>query len=106
MWLHKSCARLYWPTCTYVPTHPLQLDTELIRLEELKRVNMQKFIEATRVELVKVWDQCFFGHHQRQEFSPYFEGVCTCGSDIARPLPAILCCADDVIKMEAGTGAG
>ena len=59
----------------YLHTYPLQLETELSRLEELKKVNMQKFIEATRVELAKVWDQCFFGRHQRQEFSPYFEGV-------------------------------
>lgn len=62
----------------YLLTLPLQLEAELIRLEELKRVSMQKFIEATRVELVKVWDQCFFGQHQRQEFSPYYEGVYIC----------------------------
>ena len=59
-----------------VPTYPLQLEAELSRLEDLKRVNMQKFIEATRAELAKVWDQCFFGQYQRQEFSPYYEGTC------------------------------
>lgn len=52
----------------------LQLEAELDRLEDLKRANMQKFIEATRAELAKVWDQCFFGHHQRLQFAPYYEG--------------------------------
>ena len=64
VWYH-SCLHSYL----------LQLEAELSRLEDLKRVNMQKFIEATRTELAKVWDQCFFGEHQRLEFSPFYEGM-------------------------------
>ena len=51
------------------------MEFELQRLEELKRANMRKFIESTRSELVKVWDRCLFGAHQRKQFDLFNEGT-------------------------------
>lgn len=41
-------------------------------MNELKRVNMAKFVQATREELSKIWDSCFYGGQQRREFAPAF----------------------------------
>ena len=35
-------------------------------------VNMSKFVDATRQELSKIWDSCFYGKEQRREFAPAF----------------------------------
>lgn len=53
---------------------PLQLQTEVDRLDELKKQNMAKFVAATRAELHKIWDLCFYGSEQRREFAPAFCG--------------------------------
>ena len=42
------------------------------RLNELKKVNMAKFVQATREELSKIWDKCYYGNSQRSEFAPAF----------------------------------
>ena len=41
-------------------------------MDELKKQNMAKFVEATRAELHKIWDLCFYGSEQRREFAPAF----------------------------------
>jgi len=53
---------------------PPQLQAEVDRLNELKRQNMSRFVEATRAELHKIWDLCFYGTEQRREFAPAFSG--------------------------------
>jgi Microtubule associated protein (MAP65/ASE1 family) len=41
------------------------LRLELNRLEELKRINIEKFIANIRAELDKLWDQCYYSQPQR-----------------------------------------
>jgi protein regulator of cytokinesis 1 len=38
----------------------------------MKRNNLEKFVEATRVQLHDIWDKCFYGEEQRKEFHPAF----------------------------------
>lgn len=52
--------------------HNHQLEAEMERLHELKKENMAKFVEATRQELSKIWDKCFYGDQQRREFAPAY----------------------------------
>jgi protein regulator of cytokinesis 1 len=52
-----------------------KFQNELDRLEELKKLHMKRFIEATRHELAEVWDMCYFGPQQRQQFAPFFTDV-------------------------------
>lgn len=52
----------------------MQLESEVERLNEMKRANMSKFIAATRTELNKIWNACFYGKQQRQEFGPAYSG--------------------------------
>ncbi|XP_036909472.1 protein regulator of cytokinesis 1 isoform X2 [Sturnira hondurensis] len=47
------------------------LQSEVDRLEELKKQNMKTVIEAIRVELAKYWDQCFYSQEQRRAFTVY-----------------------------------
>lgn len=56
----------------WVPFSQLQLEVD--RLEELKMQNMKKMIEATRVELARYWEQCFYSQEQRRAFAPYYAG--------------------------------
>ncbi|XP_054998824.1 protein regulator of cytokinesis 1 isoform X1 [Sorex araneus] len=49
------------------------LQSEVDRLEELKRQNIKKVIEAIRVELAQYWDKCFYSQEQRCAFAPYYE---------------------------------
>ena len=49
-----------------------QLEAETERLHEMKKENMAKFVQATRDELSKIWDSCFYGDEQRKEFAPAF----------------------------------
>lgn len=41
-------------------------------MNEMKKENMAKFVQATRDELNKIWDSCFYGDEQRREFAPAF----------------------------------
>ena len=38
----------------------------------MKKENMGKFVQATRDELNKIWDSCYYGKEQRREFAPAF----------------------------------
>ncbi|XP_039714125.1 protein regulator of cytokinesis 1 isoform X2 [Pteropus medius] len=49
------------------------LQLEVDRLEELKRQNMKKVVDAIRVELAHYWDLCFYSQEQRQAFAPYYD---------------------------------
>jgi protein regulator of cytokinesis 1 len=49
-----------------------ELKDELERLNIMKRNNLEKFVEATRVQLHDIWDKCFYGEEQRKEFHPAF----------------------------------
>ena len=52
----------------------LQLEAEVERLNVLKKQSLSKFIEATRAELHKIWDLCFYGDEQRKEFAFAYSG--------------------------------
>ena len=45
------------------------------RLNVLKQNNIETFIESTRTQLHVIWDKCFYGPHQKQEFTPAFKGM-------------------------------
>lgn len=49
-----------------------ELQSELDRLNMLKRDNLERFIEATRTELNTIWDKCLYGVNQKKEFRPAF----------------------------------
>lgn len=53
-----------------------QLQSELDRLNMLKRDNLERFIGTVRAELVKYWDKCMYGQNQRAEFEEAFVGTC------------------------------
>lgn len=68
------CALNTSPILWTLNSAPLQLQAEVDRLNELKKQNMAKFVQATRAELHKIWDLCFYGSEQRREFAPAFCG--------------------------------
>ncbi|XP_054433575.1 protein regulator of cytokinesis 1 isoform X1 [Pteronotus mesoamericanus] len=49
------------------------LQSEVDRLEELKKQNMKTVIEAIRGELAQYWDQCFYSQEQRRAFAAYYD---------------------------------
>uniref|UniRef100_A0A4W3IGC9 Protein regulator of cytokinesis 1b n=2 Tax=Callorhinchus milii TaxID=7868 RepID=A0A4W3IGC9_CALMI len=53
------------------------LQTELVRLEELKLQNMKNVIEAIRQEMTFYWEKCFLSTEQRQAFAPYYDEDCS-----------------------------
>lgn len=55
------------------PSVITKLKEEVQRLQALKLQHMQKFIEGLRKELSDLWDKCYFGPAQREEFSPAFD---------------------------------
>lgn len=50
---------------------------EIARLEELKRIHMQKFVESIRKELLALWNKCYMGEEQRQLFQAFYSEVYT-----------------------------
>ena len=52
------------------------LKAEIVRLEEIKRANIEKFIINIRDELNVLWDDCFYSEEQRLDqpsfYSPSF----------------------------------
>ncbi|KAJ8247472.1 hypothetical protein GJAV_G00246830 [Gymnothorax javanicus] len=48
------------------------LETEIKRLEELKRQNIWSVTAAIREEIASYWDKCFYSEEQRQAFAPYY----------------------------------
>lgn len=50
-----------------------KLKEEVERLHALKLQHIQKFIDGLRQELSALWDKCFFGPLQREEFTPAFD---------------------------------
>lgn len=55
------------------PSIITKLKSEVERLQALKLQHMQKFIDGLRKELSDLWDKCFFGPAQREEFTPAFD---------------------------------
>ncbi|XP_063281401.1 protein regulator of cytokinesis 1-like isoform X2 [Pelobates fuscus] len=58
-------------------TYPLSTsikkwETELARLDELKKASIKDIILKIREELAMYWDKCFYSAEQRNAFSPYF----------------------------------
>jgi protein regulator of cytokinesis 1 len=67
----KVSSKIIFIQChTYYCAIYIQLETEMERLHEMKKENMAKFVQATRDELRKIWDNCFYGDEQRREFAP------------------------------------
>jgi len=46
------------------------LHIEIARLEEIKKANIEKFVNTLRNELHGIWDDCFYSPDQRNMFSP------------------------------------
>ncbi|KAJ7333632.1 hypothetical protein OS493_017175 [Desmophyllum pertusum] len=55
------------------PSVITKLKTEVQRLQALKLQHIQKFIDGLRKELSDLWDKCYFGPAQREEFTPAFD---------------------------------
>ncbi|KAL8613110.1 hypothetical protein ACOMHN_035051 [Nucella lapillus] len=53
------------------------LRDEIMRCEQLKHENLQRFIEGARRELVDCWNQCYFSKEQRDAFLPYLDETYT-----------------------------
>ncbi|KOS16908.1 Anaphase spindle elongation protein 1 [Escovopsis weberi] len=49
-----------------------EFEAELERLNELKRQNLQYFIEDTRITLQELWDSLYFSEDDMLEFTPAF----------------------------------
>jgi len=47
-----------------------RLQSEINRLEEIKKANIEKFVNNLRNELHSLWDKCFYSPDQRNSFSP------------------------------------
>ena len=47
-----------------------RLHSEIFRLEEIKKANIEKFVINLRNELHSLWDKCFYSRDQRNNFSP------------------------------------
>lgn len=47
-----------------------RLHQEIERLEEIKKANIEKFVNNLRNELHCLWDKCFYSADQRNNFSP------------------------------------
>jgi len=47
-----------------------RLHQEIERLEEIKKANIEKFVNNLRNELHCLWDKCFYSAEQRNNFSP------------------------------------
>jgi len=52
------------------PSAISRLHEEIMRLEEIKKANIEKFVNNLRNELHALWDQCFYSPDQRNNFSP------------------------------------
>merc|ERR1719483_1125108 len=52
------------------PSAISRLHEEIMRLEEIKKANIEKFVNNPRNELHPLWDQCFYSPEQRNNFSP------------------------------------
>ncbi|XP_059485008.1 protein regulator of cytokinesis 1-like isoform X2 [Neocloeon triangulifer] len=48
-----------------------ELRSEIIRCEELKKQNMEKFTLRMRDELINLWDQCHVSDEEREAFAPF-----------------------------------
>jgi protein regulator of cytokinesis 1 len=51
------------------------LRDEILRCEQLKFANLQRFVEGARKELVEQWNKCYFSKEQRDAFHPYYNGT-------------------------------
>ena len=49
----------------------------MAKLEELKRLNLRKVVDAIREELESWWDKCFYSREQRNNFEAFYEGKCS-----------------------------
>ena len=52
-----------------------EFESELDRLNELKRQNLHLFVEETRYKLQELWDALFFSEEEMLEFAPAFSDV-------------------------------
>ncbi|KAF2396856.1 hypothetical protein EJ06DRAFT_551376 [Trichodelitschia bisporula] len=52
-----------------------EYESELGRLNELKRQNLGLFVEDARVQLQALWDELFFSEEEMLEFTPAFSDV-------------------------------
>lgn len=55
------------------PREIKELQQILDELEVLKSEKMEQFIQATRQDLVELWDKCYYSQNQRDKFAPFFD---------------------------------
>ncbi|XP_067129449.1 protein regulator of cytokinesis 1-like isoform X2 [Centruroides vittatus] len=55
------------------PSAAKLLKEEIGKFEELKRKNIQKFVEKMRDELIEWWDKCYISEEERKAFTPFYD---------------------------------
>ena len=67
--LYHLCINIYSLSLQgHSPSTIRSLRTEIIRLEEIKKANIEKFVNNLRNELHCLWDKCFYSPDQRNNF--------------------------------------
>lgn len=56
------------PVSGHKPSDLKILQANLAKLQELKKSNLKKVIDATREEIFRWWDKCFYSRQQRNDF--------------------------------------
>uniref|UniRef100_A0A0P4W8E0 Protein regulator of cytokinesis 1 n=1 Tax=Scylla olivacea TaxID=85551 RepID=A0A0P4W8E0_SCYOL len=61
----------------HAPSSLCKLREQLALLEEAKKENMGHFISQLRQELEEMWEKCYVGEEEKEEFTPYVSDECT-----------------------------
>lgn len=61
----------------HAPSSLAKLQEQLALLEEAKKENMGHFISQLKQELEEMWEKCYVGEEEKEEFSPYVSDECT-----------------------------
>lgn len=48
---------------------------EILKYQEIKKQNVGRFIDSLRQELVSLWDKCFVGKEEQENFIPFKDGI-------------------------------
>ncbi|XP_071480181.1 protein regulator of cytokinesis 1-like isoform X1 [Diadema antillarum] len=59
------------------PSTLTTLREEVAKLEDLKKKNLKKVVDAIREELESWWNKCFYSRQQRNQFEAFYDDVIT-----------------------------
>ncbi|KAL4708669.1 hypothetical protein ACJJTC_008195 [Scirpophaga incertulas] len=69
---------------TFLHAHPgchkdteMAIKKEIEKCDQIKKKNMQVFVESFRAKIKLIWDKIMYSSEQREEFVLYFEDQCT-----------------------------